>query len=214
LIEYNNEQLYTIVEVFMQTLKDSIKKDILTAAAKHFRYQGYAQASLRHIAKHANISVGNVYRYFESKDVLFEAVIFEPKQKLNQILNLEASAYDHPQLAFSVLVDSFSQMLITLIQENEDALFVTLSHSLTAEQIKNQLNVFLKRLAMSWAENMNLESQDQNLLINMLSSGIFHGLLRAVESAHEVDDETLRLAITQYFQLHAYMTYAIKEEKS
>lgn len=203
--------MYTIDEVNMQILKESIREDILTAAAKHFRTYGFAQASLRHIAKEANISAGNVYRYFDNKDTLFEAVINDPIVKLQSILTLEAYDYDHPQQAFSMLVQGFSQTLFSLIQENKDALFVMLNHPQTAQQIQDQLHAFLKRLALRYADPTDLESQDQMLLIKMLSSGIFHGVYHAIEMSHEISEENLRLAITQYFQLHAYMTYAIKD---
>lgn len=203
--------MYTIAEVNMQILKESIREDILTAAAKHFKDYGFAQASLRHIAKEANISAGNIYRYFDNKDTLFEAVINDPIHKLQSILTLEAYDYDHPQQAFSMLVEGFSQTLFSLIQENKDALFVMLNHPQTAQQIQDQLHAFLKRLALRYADPTDLERQDQTLLIKMLSSGIFHGVYHAIEMSQEVSEENLQLAITQYFQLHAYMTYAIKE---
>jgi AcrR family transcriptional regulator len=203
--------VYTIDEVIMQILKDSVREEILTAAAKQFRTYGYAQASLRHIATEAKISVGNVYRYFDNKDTLFEAVIHDPIIKLQSILALEANDYDHPQQAFAMLVEGFSQTLFSLIQDNKDALFVMLNHPKTARQIQDQLHAFLNRLALRYADPADIESKDKILLIKMLSSGIFHGVYHAIEMSQEVSEENLRLAITQYFQLHAYMTYAIKE---
>lgn len=210
-IEFNNEQAYTIAEVFMQKLKESIREDILVAAAKHFRNYGFAQASLRHIAKEANISAGNVYRYFDNKDTLFKAVIYEPALKFQSILTLEAYSHDHPQQAFTMLVQGFSQTIFSLIQENKDALFVMLNHPKTVQQIQDQLFVFLNRLALRYVDPVNLASQSQLLLVKMLSSSIFHGVYYAIERSHEVSEVDLSQAITQYFQLHAYMTYAIKD---
>ena len=90
-------------------------------------------------------------------------------------------------------------------------LFRSLNHPKTAQQIQDQLFVFLNRLALRYVDPVNLASQSQLLLVKMLSSSIFHGVYYAIERSHEVSEVDLSQAITQYFQLHAYMIYAIKD---
>jgi AcrR family transcriptional regulator len=58
-----------------QTLKDDVKKSIVTNAVKVFARDGYEGATVASIAKSAGISTGNVYRYFDSKEALFEAAL-------------------------------------------------------------------------------------------------------------------------------------------
>ncbi|MBN2056135.1 helix-turn-helix transcriptional regulator, partial [bacterium] len=58
-----------------QYLKDAIRDRIIDAAAIQFANRGYADATVKDIAAGAGISTGNVYRYFPTKQALFEAVL-------------------------------------------------------------------------------------------------------------------------------------------
>jgi AcrR family transcriptional regulator len=58
-----------------QTLKDDVKESIVANAVKVFARDGYEGATVASIAKSAGISTGNVYRYFDSKEALFEAAL-------------------------------------------------------------------------------------------------------------------------------------------
>ena len=53
---------------------------IIEAAKKEFLEYGYADASLRRIAAEAGIQVGGLYKHFDSKDEMFEALV-EPAIK-------------------------------------------------------------------------------------------------------------------------------------
>jgi AcrR family transcriptional regulator len=58
-----------------QVLKDDVKHAIAAGAVAVFARDGYQGATMASIAKAAGISTGNVYRYFSSKEELFDAVI-------------------------------------------------------------------------------------------------------------------------------------------
>ena len=51
------------------------RQRVLIAAARVFREQGYAAASLRQIADEADMQAGSLYYHFDSKDELAEAVL-------------------------------------------------------------------------------------------------------------------------------------------
>ena len=57
--------------------KEDRPAEILTAALKTFSTKGFAATKLDEIAKKAGISKGTLYLYFESKEVLFKAVVTE-----------------------------------------------------------------------------------------------------------------------------------------
>lgn len=59
----------------MQYRKQTVSQQILEAAMVEFDEKGYSEASIRAIAKRANTSVGNVYRYFRNKEDLFLACL-------------------------------------------------------------------------------------------------------------------------------------------
>lgn len=59
----------------MQYLKDVVRTRIINAAIAEFKEYGYSNASIRNIAEVANISLGNIYRYYENKEDLFLTII-------------------------------------------------------------------------------------------------------------------------------------------
>lgn len=59
----------------MQYQKDEVREKILEEALKEFDKSGYEGASIRNIARNASTSVGNFYKYFKSKDDLYEKLI-------------------------------------------------------------------------------------------------------------------------------------------
>ncbi|WP_425447362.1 TetR/AcrR family transcriptional regulator [Dethiothermospora halolimnae] len=59
----------------MQYLKEEVKKAIVESALKEFKEKSYMKASMRSIAKNAGVTVGNIYRYFNNKDDLFNFIV-------------------------------------------------------------------------------------------------------------------------------------------
>lgn len=59
----------------VQYRKREVEAAILDAALEVFAARGYASATMQDIARAAGISIGNVYRYYPSKEALFDAVV-------------------------------------------------------------------------------------------------------------------------------------------
>lgn len=58
-----------------QSLKDDIRRRILAAALDEFAERGWLGAGLQGIAARAGVSVGNIYRYYPSREALFDTVL-------------------------------------------------------------------------------------------------------------------------------------------
>jgi AcrR family transcriptional regulator len=58
-----------------QYLKDEVHEALLAAALEVFARKGFRSASMAEIAFAARVSTGNIYRYFENKSALYEAVV-------------------------------------------------------------------------------------------------------------------------------------------
>lgn len=58
-----------------QRRPDARPAEILAAAAEVFSASGFARARLDDVARRARVSKGTLYRYFESKDALFRAMV-------------------------------------------------------------------------------------------------------------------------------------------
>jgi AcrR family transcriptional regulator len=59
----------------IQTKKDDVNRRIEDAALAVFATKGFVGTTMADIAREAGLSVGNIYRYYRSKDVLFYSVL-------------------------------------------------------------------------------------------------------------------------------------------
>ena len=76
-----------------QILKQDLYDRLITSAEAVFAESGYERATIASIAQRASISTGNVYRYCESKEALFVAVISEEfKQTFFRLLRRRVGA--------------------------------------------------------------------------------------------------------------------------
>jgi AcrR family transcriptional regulator len=58
-----------------QYLKEEIQAAIARSALRVFARKGFLSATMAEIARGAGISTGNIYRYYEGKEVLFQALL-------------------------------------------------------------------------------------------------------------------------------------------
>ncbi len=87
-----------------QVKKDQIRVAILKSAEAQFRQRGYGGATLRAIAKGADVSLANIYAYFSSKmEILFELYVPWFKTWLER-LEQRALAVPDPQKRLRLIV--------------------------------------------------------------------------------------------------------------
>lgn len=66
-------------------LTDRKRASIVQAAVEEFRSRGFYASSMNHIAERAEVSKRTLYRHFESKEALFDAIIDELMLRVDQI---------------------------------------------------------------------------------------------------------------------------------
>ncbi|GJL94043.1 MAG: hypothetical protein DHS20C05_04480 [Hyphococcus sp.] len=86
------------------------KRHILNAAAHCFSNNGYRLTSMADIASKAELSVGALYRYFSTKDVLFQALFSSATQE-NQTLWDEARKGETAKDRFQLFIDQHFHMI-------------------------------------------------------------------------------------------------------
>ncbi|MFF2888637.1 TetR/AcrR family transcriptional regulator [Paenibacillus sp. NPDC057967] len=59
----------------VQILKEEIRQAIIRHAKDEFLEHGFAKASLKRIAGKVGVSVGNLYRYFDNKEKLYDHIV-------------------------------------------------------------------------------------------------------------------------------------------
>ena len=71
----------------MQILKEEVKERIKEVALAVFEKYGYQKATMRRIASRADLTVGNLYRYFKNKDDLFDVIIQPAFQEIYRFVS-------------------------------------------------------------------------------------------------------------------------------
>lgn len=99
----------------MQILKESVRDKILTSAVRLFSRNGYRDTSMRMIAKDAGITAGNIYRYFDTKDQILDAVampLIEHVQGLidNHAHEVSATDPDAPLIYHELIASSIVEI--------------------------------------------------------------------------------------------------------
>jgi AcrR family transcriptional regulator len=80
------------------------KNKILEAASTVFAEHGYAEASMRAIARQAGISVGGLYLYFRNKEELYLTFMQDWMKKLNDRTSDALLGLDNPVEALEVFI--------------------------------------------------------------------------------------------------------------
>lgn len=111
----------------MQYLKDEIRNNIAEKALIEFKQKGYTGASIRTISKNSGTSVGNMYKYFQSKEDLYEALIGSVyNQVMNQIAQF--SKVELNEKAENIFYELMENIL-EIVDENSTELSILLNKS-------------------------------------------------------------------------------------
>ena len=71
----------------MQVKKDDIQNKILAVAERLFIKNGYENTSLKMIADRCYISKSNIYRYFNSKEEIYETLVGPARNEINKLMS-------------------------------------------------------------------------------------------------------------------------------
>ncbi|MDT8336445.1 MAG: helix-turn-helix domain-containing protein [Candidatus Izemoplasmatales bacterium] len=69
----------------MQVLKESVRNSIVEGAILEFFKYGFQNANMRRIADKANITVGNIYRYYKNKETLFREILLPAERAIDDL---------------------------------------------------------------------------------------------------------------------------------
>lgn len=117
-----------------QVPKDHVKAAFVSAAAETFAELGFAATSMGAVAKRAGSSVGNLYKYFASKQQLFDAAVPpELAQELRRLTRARiralGSALDVRELASDARYHALAGSLLDYCFEHRAAVVVLLARA-------------------------------------------------------------------------------------
>jgi len=93
-----------------EEIREEKKTLIMDVALEHFANEGYHATTINHIAKHAGISKGLLYNYFESKEALLTSIINRSVLEIYKDFDTDRDGY-LSEKEFKFFVRRISQML-------------------------------------------------------------------------------------------------------
>jgi AcrR family transcriptional regulator len=76
-----------------QEMREEKMTLIMDVALEHFANEGYYRTTISHIARHAGISKGLMYNYFESKEALLKAIIHKSVNEVYKYLDIDRDGH-------------------------------------------------------------------------------------------------------------------------
>lgn len=181
-----------------QILKDDIKQKISEAAFKHFAAFGFKNTSMANIAKDANVSVGNIYRYYVNKDDIFYSLItpqFVNKFKQTMRIRINKSGTKF----FNVLerkapAETIDQDVIDFYYEYRLHIVILLDNS--RDTVYENIRRELKDMAFSYiqkyfADNISPEytlDEEKRFLLDIIYENLVYGILKILKAYTDRDD--------------------------
>lgn len=176
----------------MQYLKDEVRKKIAKEALKEFKQKGFMGASIRNIVKNSDTSIGNFYKYYKSKDDLYEKLIGPVYNKLSDYLNQvnQVELNENADRIFYELMEKIMEIfkensveLTILLNKNEGSIY---------EKCKDNFIDFITRVVtekMEYELNLQGKRLKDNFIIYLLSYNLVESIaiiLREKEDGAEV----------------------------
>ncbi len=183
----------------MQYLKEDVRKKIYQAAVEEFREFGYANASIRNIATNAEVSVGNVYRYFSDKEALYLAIVNPFIDELNFYIteNLKPSRISSAENCINGLVH--------FLLDHRDEIII--SRKSDKQHYDKYVSVVVEMASKKIKEVINLKVQDvQKYITNpkfydIIAQSYIYALFKVVRSddPYKVQEKKCKELTTFFF---------------
>lgn len=163
----------------MQYLKDEVRKKIAEEALKEFKLRGYKGASIRNIAKKSATSVGNFYKYFDSKDDLYENLIGSVYHRMMDYIN-QFNKVEFNEKTENIFYE-LMEKIMEIFQENSVELMILLNKS-ESSRYENCKSTFIDFITKIVTEKMKYELslQDKVLSNNFIIYLISYNLVESI----------------------------------
>lgn len=168
----------------MQYQKDEVRNRIIEEALKEFNEKGYKAASIRSIAKKSNTSVGNIYKYFKSKEDLHDTLVGSVYDRLvgytKKFNKVELN--DKAEIIFYQLADE----IMEIFNENSIEISILLNQSKGSkyENCKSIFTDFATRIVtekMQYELSLKGKKLRDNFIIYLLSCSLLESIAITVK---------------------------------
>lgn len=192
----------------MQVLKEEVRQKIKKAAISEFEENGYQKTSMRSIALNAGVTVGNLYRYFENKDDLFNMIIQPAFQEIYKFID-EFARFKKSKLSEEKQKEDFIKMfeesLIRIYIQHRSELVILLNGSKGSqmenarEQIISLIAGRIKKEAFPRIKKKRIATED-DFLAQVLATSFIEGISLVLNKYK--DKEKTKELFTQFSHIY------------
>ncbi len=190
----------------MSAKAENTQENILNTAIKHFLRDGLAGASLRGIVKDAGLTTGAFYKYYPTKESLFDALVDPYVEHVYQIF--DNTLEDFVKLSAEEQTDSMTEfssdglnLMVDYVYDHYDHFKLLLKcgdsgkyadfiHNLVEREMQSTID-YIQTLRDAGIEVPTIEKS----LMHMICTGLFSSVFQIIE--HDVDKETAKKNIAQ-----------------
>ncbi|SJZ86728.1 TetR/AcrR family transcriptional regulator [Anaerorhabdus furcosa] len=191
-----------------QVLKEEVRNSILKSADAEIMANGIQGIQMRRIAEGANMTVGNLYRYFEDKEALINAIVEPALYDLDELLKRisnsqisllkETSDLDMDKIYLNLEICAMG--LADIFNRHQCAMLLISS--------TNELKAFLiwikevLRVGLRFKES-DMSEEDLDFLCSLISISVVKGMQECFRIALESPEKAKNLdrVILKYLQI-------------
>jgi len=196
-----------------QILKPEARDAIINSAKEEFLEKGYDDASMRSIAKKSNMTVGNLYRYFKSKEDINVFIVSETLKDIDNLvkkltsnkLSLEMGVFDVKFNTHELLqmLDELAVELVEIYSKHKiEVNILMLKSKLNEDLIKWFSKVISDLITVHYGVDKNKEFAD--ILSRGYAISIFDGL-REIFRIANVNKEELKVIVRTFLRSYVFM---------
>jgi hypothetical protein len=185
----------------MSTKAENTEKNILNTARKHFLKDGFSGASLRNIVKDAGLTTGAFYKYYPTKEALFDALtdpyiehiyqiydrVVEDFEKLSakeQTSNMSDTSGDGMDQMIDYIYEHYDNFRL-LLKCGDSGKFETFIHNMVDREMRSSLE-YVKKMK---EDGIEIPIVGESLM-HMIYTGFFSSIFQIIE--HDIDKETAK----------------------
>ena len=195
-----------------QILKDEVKNRIVEAAKREFMENTYERTSMRNIANRSSITVGNLYRYFASKEELNQFIVRPALEKLQElvlkishnqvdILNMENISLTSSQMR--EMLDSLADGVVDIYSKHRIEMNILMMRTNINKYL---VDWFTEAIASIIANNFGIDKDlpSIKLLGRVYAESIFSGFITMLRNS-TVSNEDLKVLAKLYMESYVDM---------
>ena len=190
----------------MSQKSDTTKENILRTAKEHFLKNGLDGASLRNIVKDAGLTTGAFYKYFPTKESLYDALTDPYIEHIYQIYDsilgdFTSLSAEEQTNNMTDCSDEGIEQIVNYVYENYDNFRLLLKCGDSGKfagfihgMVEREVNSTLDYMETMRTACMDIPLIDQSL-IHMIATGFFSAVFQIIE--HDIDKNVAKKNIAQ-----------------